>query len=86
MMAWRQAGVSMTHGSQAQYDAFPHVPIPDLQPGDLVFFGSVRSVEPPRRDLRGHRGTMIEAPHTGAGCMRYSTIYRPDLVSLGSRP
>ena len=40
MMAWAQAGVFMTHGSQAQYDAFPNVPISDLQPGDLVFFGS----------------------------------------------
>jgi len=84
MMAWRQAGVFMTHGSQAQYDAFPHVPIPDLQPGDLVFFGS----SGPSNHHVGiyvGGGTMIEAPHTGA-VVRYSTIYRPDLVPLGSRP
>ncbi|HEV7526254.1 MAG TPA: NlpC/P60 family protein, partial [Acidimicrobiia bacterium] len=40
MMAWAQGGVSMTHGSQAQWASFPKVPIPNLQPGDLVFFGS----------------------------------------------
>ena len=27
MMAWAQGGVLMEHGSQAQYNAFPHVPI-----------------------------------------------------------
>ncbi len=84
MMAWAQGGVSMTHGSQAQWEAFPKVPIPDLQPGDLVFFGS----SGPSNHHVGiyiGGGTMIEAPHTGA-FVRYSTIYRPDLVSTGSRP
>lgn len=84
MMAWAQGGVGMTHGSQAQWAAFPKVPIPDLQPGDLVFFGS----SGPSNHHVGiyiGGGTMIEAPHTGA-FVRYSTIYRPDLVSTGSRP
>src|SRR5205814_10135269 len=40
MMAWAQGGVLMEHGSQAQYNAFPHVPLDQLQPGDLVFFGT----------------------------------------------
>ncbi len=84
MMAWAQGGVSMSHGSQSQYLSFPHVPISDLQPGDLVFFGS----SGPSNHHVGiyvGGGTMIEAPHTGA-YVRYSSIYRPDLVSLGSRP
>jgi cell wall-associated NlpC family hydrolase len=38
-MAWAQAGVSMVAYSGAQYNAFPHVPISALQPGDLVFKG-----------------------------------------------
>ncbi len=84
MMAWRQGGVSMTHGSQAQWDSFPKVPIPDLQPGDLVFFGS-SGPSNHHVGLYIGNGTMIEAPHTGA-YVRYSTIYRPDLVSTGSRP
>ena len=38
-MAWAQAGVGMAHFSGAQYNAFPHIPISALQPGDLVFKG-----------------------------------------------
>jgi cell wall-associated NlpC family hydrolase len=40
MWAWAQAGVSLPHYSRAQYAAFPHVPLDQLQPGDLVFMGS----------------------------------------------
>jgi cell wall-associated NlpC family hydrolase len=84
MMAWAQGGVGMSHGSQSQWASFPKVPIPNLQPGDLVFFG-------PSGPSNHHvglyigGGTMIEAPHTGA-FVRYANIYRPDLVSTGSRP
>jgi len=84
MMAWAQGGVSMAHGSQAQYDAFPHVPISALQPGDLVFFGDSGPTNHHVGIYVGG-GTMIEAPHTGA-FVRYASIYRPDLVPLGSRP
>ena len=84
MMAWAQGGVSMAHGSQSQWESFPKVPIPDLQPGDLVFFGS-SGPSNHHVGLYIGGGTMIEAPHTGA-YVRYSTIYRPDLVSTGSRP
>jgi cell wall-associated NlpC family hydrolase len=84
MMAWAQGGVSMSHGSQSQYASFPHVLISQLQPGDLVFFGS-SGPSNHHVGLYIGNGTMIEAPHTGA-YVRYSTIYRPDLVPLGSRP
>jgi cell wall-associated NlpC family hydrolase len=84
MMAWAQGGVSMAHGSQSQYLSFPHVPISALQPGDLVFFGS-SGPSNHHVGLYIGGGTMIEAPHTGA-YVRYSTIYRSDLVSLGARP
>jgi cell wall-associated NlpC family hydrolase len=84
MMAWAQGGVSMSHGSQSQWASFPKVPIADLQPGDLVFFGSSGSANH-HSGLYIGGGTMIEAPHTGA-FVRYSSIYRPDLVSTGSRP
>jgi len=84
MMAWQAGGVGMAHGSQSQYYSFPHVPIADLQPGDLVFFG-VSGPANHHVGLYVGNGTMIEAPHTGA-YVRYSSIYRPDLVPLGSRP
>jgi cell wall-associated NlpC family hydrolase len=37
MYAWGQAGVSLPHSSRAQYDMLPHVPLSDLEPGDLIF-------------------------------------------------
>ena len=36
MMAWRQGGVDMPHSASAQGSMFPHVPLSQLQPGDLV--------------------------------------------------
>jgi len=63
MMAWRQAGVAMAHFSGAQFNAFPHVPLSDLQPGDLVFKG------PGGRDhvaLYIGGGMQIAATHTGS--------------------
>lgn len=61
-MAWAQAGVSMAHYSGSQYNAFPHIPISALQPGDLVFKG------PGGRDhvaLYIGGGMQIAATHTG---------------------
>ena len=37
--AWRQAGVDLPRTAAAQYDAIAHVPLSDLQPGDLLFWG-----------------------------------------------
>jgi peptidoglycan DL-endopeptidase CwlO len=80
MFAWAHAGVSMVHSSAGQYTEFPHVPISQLAPGDLVFFGSpIHHV-----GMFVGNGTMIEAPHTGA-FVRYSSIYRPDYVGA-ARP
>ena len=61
-MAWAQAGVSMAHFSGAQFNAFPHVSLNALQPGDLVFKG------PGGRDhvaLYIGGGMQIAATHTG---------------------
>ncbi len=78
--AWGVAGVSMAHFAATQYTEFPHVPMSQLAPGDLVFYGSpIHHV-----GMFVGNGTMIEAPHTGA-FVRYSSIYRPDYVGA-SRP
>jgi len=84
MMAWLQSGVVMVHGSQAQYDAFPHVPIDQLQPGDLVFFGDSGPTNHHVGIVVGP-GIMIDAPHTGA-YVELVSYFRPDLVPLGARP
>jgi cell wall-associated NlpC family hydrolase len=80
MFAWAKAGVGMAHFAETQYTEFPHVPISQLAPGDLVFYGSpIHHV-----GMFVGNGTMIEAPHTGA-FVRYSSIYRSDFVGA-SRP
>jgi cell wall-associated NlpC family hydrolase len=62
MRAWEAAGVSMPHYSGAQYAMFPHVPLDQLQPGDLVFRGSGGS---DHVMLYIGNGQVIAAPHTG---------------------
>ena len=84
MMAWAQGGVLMEHGSQAQYNAFPHVPIDQLQAGDLVFFGTSGPTNHHVGIVVGP-GIMIDAPHTGA-YVRFVSYFQPDLVPLGARP
>ncbi len=62
MRAWGAAGVSMPHYSGAQYAMFPHVPLDQLQPGDLLFWGPGGS-EHVAMYLGG--GLQIAATHTG---------------------
>jgi cell wall-associated NlpC family hydrolase len=40
MYSWAQAGVSLPHSAQAQYESIEHVSLNDLQPGDLIFYAS----------------------------------------------
>ena len=60
--AWAQAGVYFPHYSGAQYAETTHVPLSDIQPGDLLFYG-------PNGDTHVAMyiggGQMIEAPETG---------------------
>jgi cell wall-associated NlpC family hydrolase len=70
---WGKAGVYLDHYTGSQWNEGRHVSRSQLQPGDLVFFGS---------DLHHvgiyiGNGDMIEAPHTGAN-VRISPYYRSD--------
>jgi cell wall-associated NlpC family hydrolase len=62
MMSWAAAGVSMPHYSGAQYAMFPHVPLDQLEPGDLLFWGPGGS-EHVAMYIGG--GLQIAATHTG---------------------
>ena len=62
MWAWAHAGVSLPHYSGAQYAATTHIPMSDLQPGDLVFFADPGEHEA----MYIGNGQVIQAPHTGA--------------------
>ncbi len=80
MWAWKAAGKSLPHNAAAQYNATARVDIDDLQPGDIVFFGSDLHHD----GLYVGNGQMIEAPSTGQ-VVRYASIYRSDLVQSGGR-
>ena len=78
MASWRQGGKSLPHSSRAQYSATARVALADIAPGDLAFFGSpIHHV-----GIYVGGGQMIAAPHSGA-YVRYSSIYRKDLVGVG---
>jgi cell wall-associated NlpC family hydrolase len=74
MWAWGQGGVSLPHSAQGQYDMSSHISASDLQPGDLVFFGtSTGSIGHVGIYVGG--GTMVHAPHTGASVTYQSIGY-----------
>ena len=61
--SWGQVGVGLPHFSGAQMADSTPVPISDLQPGDLLFYGPGGS---DHVAMYVGPGTMIEAPYTGA--------------------
>ena len=58
MMAWAQAGINTPHGSTEQYNMFPHIPLSEAQPGDIIAWDG-------HDGLYIGGGMMIHAPHTG---------------------
>lgn len=73
MFVYRQVGVSLPHSSRAQYGSGQRVSRSDLQPGDLVFFGSpIHHV-----GIYVGGGAYIHAPHTG-DVVKISSMSRSD--------
>jgi cell wall-associated NlpC family hydrolase len=78
MWSWAHAGVSLPHSSSQQYAATPRVSQSDLQPGDLLFFGSpIHHVA-----IWIGNGQMVEAPYTGQ-YVRVVSASRSDFVGAG---
>lgn len=63
--AWKAAGVRLSHSAYTQYFETTRVPIDQVQPGDLLFFGKdgVESIHHNAIYIGG--GDMIEASQTG---------------------
>jgi cell wall-associated NlpC family hydrolase len=61
--SWGQVGVGLPHFSGAQMADSAPVPVSDLQPGDLLFYGPGGS---DHVAMYVGGGSMIEAPYTGA--------------------
>jgi cell wall-associated NlpC family hydrolase len=77
--AWGHAGHPLPHSSEAQYSDTVHVPISQLQPGDLVFYG----MPPHHVGIYVGGGRMINALHSGTN-VEYDSIYMEgDLVGGG---
>jgi peptidoglycan DL-endopeptidase CwlO len=60
--SWAQVGVGLPHYSGAQMSDSTPVPLSDLEPGDLLFYGAGGSEHVA---MYVSPGTMIEAPETG---------------------
>ncbi len=86
MRAWEQAGVQLDHWTGTQWTSGPHVPIGDLQRGDLVFFATDTADPNTIHHVGiyiGHQ-MMVDAPYTGVN-VRIDTIYEPGLIGA-TRP
>lgn len=79
LWSWAQVGVSLPRTSRAQFAATQRVPVSQLQPGDLVFFGS--PVYHVGMYLGG--GQMIHSPHTGDVVKISSIGYMSGVVNGG---
>ncbi len=85
MMAWRQAGVSMSHYTGYQWAETDRVPISQLQPGDLVFYGT-SGPNSHHVGLYIGGGQMIHAPNPST-VVKIASIYSmSDLLPYGGRP
>lgn len=80
MMAWAQAGVALPHLAQAQYDLTARIPLGDLLPGDLVFFGTPSNVY--HVGIYIGNGDMVDSPETGQ-TVSIQSIYWSDLLGAG---
>lgn len=83
--AYAAAGLSLPRVAQAQYDATAAstVPLDQLRPGDLVFFGASPAAIT-HVGLVVSPGEMVDAPHSGA-VVRIESYAWPDLVAA-TRP
>jgi hypothetical protein len=70
MYCYAQIGIGMAHGATAQQRASTPVPLSELRPGDLIFFGNASFSHHVAIYVSG--STCIEAPYTGA-VVRYGT-------------
>ncbi len=78
--AWGQVGVGLPHYSGAQMSDSAPVPLSDLQPGDLLFYGPGGD-EHVAMYIGG--GEMVEAPFTGADVRTTGARFSGGFVGAG---
>lgn len=79
--AFAAAGVSLPHYSGYQYTSGQHVPLSQIEPGDMVFYGNsgIHHVA-----LYIGHGQMIEAPESGM-VVRITTLRYGDILPYATR-
>jgi cell wall-associated NlpC family hydrolase len=87
MEAWEHAGVPLLHWTGYQWMEGPHVPIGQLQRGDLVFYATNTSDPATIHHVGIYIGNdmMVDAPYTGA-FVRIDNIYAPGGLIGAVRP
>ncbi len=87
MAAWANAGVSLLHYTGYQWEDGVHVPLDDLQRGDLLFYAT-DNFDPATIHHVGiyiGDGDMVDAPYTGVD-VRIDSIYQPGVPIGAVRP
>ncbi len=87
MMAWARAGVQLLHYTGYQWQEGPHVPLNQLQRGDLLFYATNTSDPSTIHHVAIYigNGMMVNAPYTGA-FVRIDSIYAPGGLIGAVRP
>ena len=79
LWAWKHGGKSLPHSSRAMYGMSRRIPLEEMQPGDLVFYGSpVHHVA-----LYIGGGQIIHAPRTGSHVQIASVHYWSSIAGAG---
>jgi cell wall-associated NlpC family hydrolase len=87
MVAWAHAGVQLLHYTGYQWQEGPHVPLNQLQRGDLLFYATNTSDPSTIHHVAIYigNGKMVNAPFTGA-FVRIDNMYQPGGLIGAVRP
>jgi cell wall-associated NlpC family hydrolase len=87
MEAWAHAGASLLHWTGYQWEEGPHIPLNDLQRGDLLFYATNTADPSTIHHVGIYIGDemMVDAPYTGA-FVRIDSIYAPGGLIGAVRP
>ena len=85
--AWGAAGISMPRTTEDEWADLPHIPMSDLQPGDLILYNGESHVAMYVGVVDG-TAYIIDAPHTGADVERIpeATSWYADSADGAVRP
>jgi cell wall-associated NlpC family hydrolase len=89
LRAFQSAGINLPRVSRQQFYAGGHLPVQQMQPGDLLFYARDRSDPATIHHVAMYLGdgNMVEAPYTGEVVrVRPVPWDNPELVPLATRP